>query len=51
VSAFLHIGAPYRRRGSMAPFYIVFRASWLSPQLSLADLDNAKINLEHFSVI
>jgi hypothetical protein len=35
----------------MAPLYIVFRASWPSPQLSLANLDNEKINLEHFLFI
>jgi len=36
--AFLQTGAPYKRRSSIPPVYIVFRAACFSPQLSFADL-------------
>jgi len=29
--------------------FIDFKASWLNPQLIFADLDSAKISLEHLS--
>ena len=41
--AFLQTGAPYKRRGSIPPVYIVFRAACFSPQLSFADFDSAFI--------
>ena len=41
--AFLQTGAPYKRRGSILPVYIVFRAECFSPQLSFADFDSANI--------
>jgi len=49
--AFLQTGAPYKRRGSIPPVYIVFRAACFSPQLSFADFDSANINFVHFSAM
>ena len=49
--AFIQIGAPYCRRGSMPPVYIVFSAPWPSPQFNLAVLESAKISFEYLSVI
>ena len=46
--AFFYTGNLYRRRGSIPPVYIVFRAACCSPQLSLADLESANINFVHF---
>ena len=37
--ASVQIGSPYSKRGNIAPLYIVFRASFLSPHVTLADLD------------
>jgi hypothetical protein len=42
-----HTGAAYKICGSMAPLYIVFNASCLSPHLIVADLDSAFISLVH----
>ena len=47
----IHTGAAYSIFGSMAPLYIVFIASCLSPQLIVADLDNAFISLVHLSLM
>ena len=47
----IHTGAAYSNCGNIAPLYIIFSASWLSPQLILADLDRAFINLVHLAVI
>ena len=43
-----HIGATYRRSGSIASVYIDLRAAYWSPQLGLADLDSENINFVHF---
>ena len=39
---------PYNRSGKIAALYMVFRASWLSPQHCFADFDRACINFMHF---
>ena len=49
--AFFHTGAPYRRRDSIAPVYIVFKAACFSPQFSFADLESTDINFVHFSAM
>ena len=49
--ASIHTGAAYSNCASNAQLYIVFSASCLSPQLILADLDNAFINLVYLSVM
>ena len=41
----IHTGAAYSNCGNIAPLYIIFSASSLSPQLIVADLDRAFINL------
>ena len=47
----IHTGAACSSCGSIAPLYIVFSASCFSPQLIVADLDNAFISLVHQSVM
>jgi len=49
--ASIDTGTAYSSCGSIAPLYIVFRASCLSLQLILAELDNAFISLVHLSVM
>ena len=49
--ASINTGTAYSSCGSIAPLYIVFKASCLSLQIILADLDNAFINLVHLSVL
>jgi len=46
-SASIQTGAPYNGSGKIAPFYVVYGASWLSPQHCFADFDRACINFVH----
>jgi hypothetical protein len=50
-SASFHTGAPYKSSGRIAPFYMVYNASWLSPQLCFADFDRACINFVHLLAV
>ena len=47
-SASIQTGTPYNRSGKITPLYMVFRASWLSPQQCFADCDRACISFVHF---
>jgi hypothetical protein len=47
--ASIQTGAPYSRRFSNAPLYMVCSALCLSPHYTLADLDNFWISFAHLS--
>jgi len=47
----IHTGALYSNCGNIAPLYIIFSASWFSPQIIIAYFDRAFINLVLLSVI
>jgi len=47
----VHTVAAYSRCGSIAPLFIVFSASCLTPQAILADLDSAFISSVHLPVM
>ena len=50
-SASIQTGAPYNGSGKIAPFYVVYGASWLSPQHCFADFDRACINFVHLLAV
>ena len=45
----IHTVAPYNRSDRIAPFYVLYRVSWLINQLCFADSDTVCINFVHFS--
>jgi len=49
--ALTHTGAPYSKRGSMAPLYVMLSSSCLSPQISFADFANVFINWVYLFVV
>ena len=45
--ASIQTGAPYSRRGKMAPLYMAFKVSCLIPHVSLTGLDKLYISFVH----